>query len=117
MREMMQRLNVVKCATSEAQKAELLKKGFVPIGSAGETFGDVRKPEKGSMPQIDANLQTEVKKKVKQEPRKKDKQKQEKDDPEKISQQKQVPEPGQGEERISNRESQPEAVQAGDGNA
>lgn len=31
MREMMQYLNVVKAATSEEQKKELMKKGFVPV--------------------------------------------------------------------------------------
>ncbi len=31
MREMMQYLNVVKAATSEEQKKELIKKGFVPV--------------------------------------------------------------------------------------
>lgn len=40
MREMMQKLNVVKYAASEEQKKELLAKGFLPVKG--------KKPDKGS---------------------------------------------------------------------
>ena len=45
MKEMMQKLNVVKYAFSEAQKEALMKKGFVPVKST-TVFSDVGPDQK-----------------------------------------------------------------------
>lgn len=46
MNEKMQYLNVVKSATSEEQKKELLKKGFVPVKSGGAGQRGQKKEQK-----------------------------------------------------------------------
>ncbi|MDE6994497.1 MAG: hypothetical protein K2P41_08745 [Lachnospiraceae bacterium] len=49
MREMMQKLNVVKYATSEEQKKELASKGFLPAGKTPgkKAAGSREKEDKG----------------------------------------------------------------------
>lgn len=104
MREIMQKLNEVKYALSEEEKEKLIKEGFVPVKSAGACPGTGQNPGIESQPDPDQKAQQKSGQKAQQKSGQK-------------SQQKQAPEPGQGPEGTSNQEPQPEAVQAGDGNA
>lgn len=99
MREMMQRLNVVKYATSKEQKEDLMKKGFALVENPGGSPDVGQDQGNGFQPGSD---QKKSGKKTKTEGK---------------GQQKPVQEPGQGADGTSNQESQTEAVQAGDGNA
>lgn len=111
MREMMQKLNIVKYALSEQEKENLIKKGFVPVESAGSLSSDGQNQGTGSQPEPDQKKEQKSGQKNQQKSGQKTKK------PDQKSQQKQVPKSGQGAERTSNPEPQAEAVQAGDGNA
>lgn len=104
MREMMQKLNIVKYALSEQEKENLIKKGFVPVESAGSLSSDGQNQGTGSQPEPDQKKEQKSGQKNQQKSGQK-------------SQQKHVPESGQGAEETSNPEPQAEEQQAGDGNA
>lgn len=110
MKEMMQKLNRVKYATSEEQKEALMKKGFVPVKSASIPSSTGQDQETKLQP--DQKSQQKSSQKSQQKSGQKTKAKLDK-----KSQQKPEPESGQGAEGTSNPEIQPAAVQAGDGNA
>ena len=112
MKEMMQKLNVVKYATSEEQKEALMKKGFVPVKSVSVPSDTEQNQGKGSQPEPDQKSQKKSGQKSQQKSGQKTKPKSNE-----KSQQKPVSESGQGAEGTSNPETQTAAVQAGDGNA
>lgn len=57
MKEMMQKLNVVKYAFSEEQKEDLMKKGFAPVKSASVFSDDGPDQKKESQPEPDRKVQ------------------------------------------------------------
>lgn len=111
MREMMQKLNIVKYAMSEEEKKKLMKKGFVPVENAGSLSSDGQNQKTGSQPEPDQKKEKKSSQKNQQKSGQKTKK------PDQKSQQKQVPESGQGAEETSKPEPQVEEQQAGDGNA
>ena len=112
MKEMMQKLNRVKYATSEEQKEALMKKGFVPVKSASIPSSTGQDQETKSQPEPDQKSQ--------QKPSQKSQQKSDQKTKAKLdqkNQQKPELESGSGAEGTADPETQPAAVQAGDGNA
>lgn len=93
MREMMQKLNIVKYALSEQEKENLIKKGFVPVESAGSLSSDGQNQGTGPQPEPDQKVQQKSGQKNQQKSGQKTK------------------------KEASNPEPQAEEQQAGDGNA
>lgn len=106
MKEMMQKLNVVKYATSEEKKKELLSKGFLPVGNASisdSAQGQEAKPQDQPAQKISQKIQQKSAKdnlKSNKKTQKKPEQKPEQD-------------AGKGDVQ----DLQPKTDQAGDGNA
>lgn len=67
MREMMQKLNIVKYAMSEEEKKKLMKKGFVPVESASALSSDGQNQGTGSQPEPDQKKEKKSGQKTKKE--------------------------------------------------